>query len=311
MSLRGATVITSQASALPIVGTSIVGRLWGGFCVIIAPPIYILCANSAKCGNNSAIFCYIMIICIENRVNLYNNNVKMQYMSQSAGLGVKINTFGPQRLDAEQGAWLVGMVEADGWFATNKNGIYVQYEMGLEQHKREMAMQNSQKDWLGVSRNVRIRKDRPDYVTLKIRAKADLINKIRPIFDKFQMIGAKKHQYRYFRTNQIEKNTIFFSDLDIAQRSLYKKDLTMHTATSKRTIEERLSRPLFDCWLVGFMNGEGCFSVYGATGEVNETISFSIGQTVDGFFLCTLVQHRLSLFDCSVYYVKSDNHYTI
>ena len=33
MSLRGATVITSQASALPIVGTSIVGRLWGGFAV--------------------------------------------------------------------------------------------------------------------------------------------------------------------------------------------------------------------------------------------------------------------------------------
>ena len=33
MSLRGATVITSQASALPIVGTSIVGRLRGGFAV--------------------------------------------------------------------------------------------------------------------------------------------------------------------------------------------------------------------------------------------------------------------------------------
>lgn len=33
MSQWGATVITSQASALPIVGTSIVGWLWGGFCV--------------------------------------------------------------------------------------------------------------------------------------------------------------------------------------------------------------------------------------------------------------------------------------
>lgn len=33
MSLWGATVITSQASALPVVGTSIVSWLWGGFCV--------------------------------------------------------------------------------------------------------------------------------------------------------------------------------------------------------------------------------------------------------------------------------------
>lgn len=33
MSLWGATVITSQASALPVVGTSIVGWLWGGFAV--------------------------------------------------------------------------------------------------------------------------------------------------------------------------------------------------------------------------------------------------------------------------------------
>jgi ubiquinol-cytochrome c reductase cytochrome b subunit len=33
MSLWGRTVITSLASALPVVGTSIVGWLWGGFCV--------------------------------------------------------------------------------------------------------------------------------------------------------------------------------------------------------------------------------------------------------------------------------------
>lgn len=33
MSLWGRTVITSQASALPVVGTSIVGWQWGGFCV--------------------------------------------------------------------------------------------------------------------------------------------------------------------------------------------------------------------------------------------------------------------------------------
>lgn len=33
MSLWGATVITSLASALPVVGTSIVSWLWGGFCV--------------------------------------------------------------------------------------------------------------------------------------------------------------------------------------------------------------------------------------------------------------------------------------
>lgn len=33
MSLWGRTVITSLASALPIVGTNIVGWLWGGFAV--------------------------------------------------------------------------------------------------------------------------------------------------------------------------------------------------------------------------------------------------------------------------------------
>lgn len=41
MSLWGRTVITSLASALPVVGTSIVGWLWGGFCVKFAPLVVI------------------------------------------------------------------------------------------------------------------------------------------------------------------------------------------------------------------------------------------------------------------------------
>jgi hypothetical protein len=167
------------------------------------------------------------------------------------------------------------------------------------------------KNLLKVSRNVRIRKDRPNSVVFKIRRKKDLINTIVPIFDKFPMIGAKKHQYNFFRENLIEKNTIHFTDLERAKRSLYKKEKSFHTETTREIIKQRLDLPLFDCWLVGFLNGEGCFSVYQREGERNKTISFSVNQTVDGFFLCSLVQHRFSIFDCNVFYKKEEKSYSI
>ena len=109
----------------------------------------------------------------------------------------------------------------------------------------------------------------------------------------------------------MKKNTIYFRDLDTSQRSLYKKDLSLLTETTRRTIKNRLSHPLFDYWLVGFINGEGSFSVYKATAEKNEVISFSLGQTADGYFLCTLLQYRLSLFSSSVYLNPETGNYTI
>lgn len=317
MSLWGRTVITSLASALPVVGTSIVGWQWGGFCVKFAPIIFIFCENFAICGNNSITLCYI------NKIgySTFNNNVKKQNMSQSAGLKTITNGSwafaqncsneagscdkvtelllatgsNPQRLDARQGAWLVGIVEADGWFITNKNGIYVQYEMGLELHKRKIEIQKSLKKLFNTSRNVRIRKDRPNIVTFKIRAKSDLINTIVPIFDRFPMVGAKKQRYRFFRYNLIEKNTIYSRDLDTSQRSLYKKDLSLLTETTRRTIKNRLSHPLFDCWLVGFINAEGSFSVYKATAQKNQVIFFPLAKQLMVIF-CALYCNIASLF---------------
>jgi quinol-cytochrome oxidoreductase complex cytochrome b subunit len=53
MSFWGATVITNLFSAIPVVGSSIVEWLWGGFSVRISAALNceILLKNSALCGN--------------------------------------------------------------------------------------------------------------------------------------------------------------------------------------------------------------------------------------------------------------------
>ena len=142
---NSATVITSLASALPVVGTSIVGWLWGGFSVLY--PWQLDCLNVqhlenfACCGNN-----FFMDGYIPRTPSLYLSFcpigiVKIPFIySQSADVWtVRFKSTGPasQRLHAKEQAWFVGFYKADGWFGVFKHGKDLQDAFGVEFNKKD------------------------------------------------------------------------------------------------------------------------------------------------------------------------------
>lgn len=301
MSLWGATVITSLASALPVVGTSIVGWLWGGFSVnwrLEFVSFTNFLENFAYCGNNFFIDgynpfkeCFIL--------ESITGFVKIPSIhSQSADVWAvkKISTApASQRLYAKEQAWLVGFYEADGWFGVFKNGKYVQYEFGMELHKRDESLLYQIKNKYKLSGTVRIRKDRPDIVVLKVRNKKDLITKIVPIFDEYPMIGPKIQQYNFFRYHLIEKKTVLSEHLNFVNSLDFMNPMNSLDGYKERCFNELLQIYYFNSWLIGFINGEGCFSVYKASKETNNTCSFDIAQKCGGFTLLKAIQSRLKL----------------
>jgi ubiquinol-cytochrome c reductase cytochrome b subunit len=227
--------------------------------------LIILKENLAYFGNNLAI---LLAACKYFISFLMINKVKMLYVkSQSAGVCSSKET-APQRLNAGEQAWLVGLYEADGWFGVFKNGKYVQYEFGIELHKRDIPLLYKIKNILQVSGTVRLRNDRPNVVVLKVRNKKDLREKIFPIFDRFSILTVKQEQFNFFKFNLIDNNTIYFVDI---KRPIYNHNLL--------TVDQILKLPYFNAWLVGFIEGEGCFSCYQAKKDINITCSFSISQT--------------------------------
>jgi ubiquinol-cytochrome c reductase cytochrome b subunit len=124
------------------------------------------------------------------------------------------------------------------------------------------------KNILQVSGTVRLRKDRPNVVVLKVRNKIDLREKIYPIFNRFPILTAKQEQFNHFKLNLVEKNVIYFADVE---KLVYIQKIP--------TVTQILRISYFQAWLVGFIEGEGCFSCYQVEKEKNMTCSFSISQT--------------------------------
>lgn len=311
-----ATVITSLASALPLIGHAVVAWLWGGF-NYQSPPS----KNFAYCGKN-----------LSN--NNYNSLTKIEYvkmlllinltiMGQSAGVCNWYKTYhvcsqicetsalckfytndtASQRLNAKQQAWLVGFYEANGWFGINCNGKYIQYECALELSIKDAPLLYQIKNLLNVSGSIRPRKDHPEIVTFKIRNKNDLKTKIVPIFEKFPMISSKRFQFENFKKCLCDLNLIYAVDLT-------KSELISYKEQPGSSIKEILATDYFDDWVVGFINGEGCFSVYKPTKDNSVVCSFEIGQTVNGSNLCKAIRRKFKI-RAKVYKNDETNRFSI
>ena len=325
MSLWGQTVITSLASALPVVGTSIVLWLWGGFSVgnqhlkaleyqghqqlarqyliprskdssasylrasASAPGTPIFLENSACCEDH---FFHGKVHSSFHRIGIVKT---LSIHSQFADVWAFHDCFikktistvpASQRLNAEKYAWLIGFYEADGWVSTLKCGKYILYELGIGLHVRDMPLLYQINNEFQLSGSVNVRKDKPDIVYLQIRKKKVLIEKIVPIFDNFPMLGQKKQNYDWFRFHLIENKTIYHADL-----ANFKFPLTAYVAPS---VNQLLMKPYYDYWLIGFINGEGCFSTYLQKNKYM-VCSFSVSQTVSGDLLLSTIRTRLKL----------------
>lgn len=201
----------------------------------------------------------------------------------------------PQRLDANDflNAYLVGLIEGSGFFSITKKGKYLTYELGIELSIRDVQLIYKIKDLLGVGIISFIKRNKIDLVSLRIRNKDHLKNIIIPIFDKYPMFTPKLHDYLRFR-NALLSNIIYWDNL--SRYSRYSDPIN--------TIEFILSSNYFPAWLVGFIEAEGCFSIYKNSNNY-PIASFDISQT-DGEFIINAIRKYLS-FKPTVYLDKTNS----
>lgn len=260
-----ATVITNLLSAIPWIGQDIVEFVWGGFYLHEEP------YNSdvvLKILFNAGISISLAVI------YLYYIKLKVKIIAtKGESAEVKKINFdeASQRLNTGNliYAYLVGLFEADGWFSLARKGKYLGYELGIELSIRDVQLIYKIKKLLGVG-TVHFRKsnNRPETVIFRVRNKNNLINIVIPIFDMYPFISNKQYDYIRFKNALIEG-------------LIYSKDLTdyIREDTILNCLEVILKLDYFPAWLVGFIEGEGCFSIYKPTNDKSLVASFDISQT--------------------------------
>lgn len=189
----------------------------------------------------------------------------------------------PQRLHAGDlsYAYLVGLIEADGWFSISKKGEYLLYEFGLELAARDAQLIYKIKSLLGIGTiHYRETEGRTKTILLRVRNKSHLINIILPIFDKYSMISNKQYDYLRFK-NSLNQGIKHYKNLEVYTRP----------TNNIHTIDSILSVPYFPSWLVGFIEGEGCFSTYQPSSSNSLVASFDIAQTNGEILIRAIAQH--------------------
>ena len=129
-------------------------------------------------------------------------------------------------------------------------------------------------------------------VTLRISNKDHLKNIIIPIFDKYSMFSNKQYDYLRFKNALI--SGIIYSD-----------NLPEYTRSNKslNTVDSIINTSYFSAWLVGFIEAEGCFSVYKLNGDYF-IASFDISQT-GGEIILSAIRKYLS-FSTSIHSYKTN-----
>jgi len=191
-------------------------------------------------------------------------------------------------------AYLVGLFEGDGFFTVTKKSKYLTYELGIELSIKDVQLIYKMKSLLGIG-IVSFRKRKEiEMVSLRIRNKDHLKKFIIPIFDKYPMFSNK--QYDYLR----------FKDA-LLSGIIYSENLPEYTRDSKpiNTIESITSASYFPAWFVGFIEAEGCFSVYKLSKDKDYLVaSFDVAQK-DGEILVSAIRDYLS-FTNAMYIDKTN-----
>lgn len=213
-------------------------------------------------------------------MSIKNNNLRIR--RQSAALHVF--SCKAQRLNTENliFAYLVGLIEGDGWFSFSKNGKYIIYEMGIELHIRDTLLLQKIKALLGIG-NVVIYK-KTNMVRYNVRKKQHLIDVIFPIFDKYPMLSDKAITYSKFKYI-VNTKSIHYQSLENVMQSTTFNSYLNNCFEKHNLICLNLEKGIFpkyySAWLVGFIEAEGCFSFYETITKSNPCYpvgSFDIGQ---------------------------------
>lgn len=228
-------------------------------------------------------------------VTIINVKIAMTWR-QSAGVRSIHTSEASQRLHAGDltYAYLVGLFEGDGFFSITKKGKYITYELGIELSIKDVQLIYKIKNLLGIG-VVSFRKRKEiDMVSLRIRNKDHLRKIIIPIFDKYPMFSNKQYDYLRFRDT-------------LLSGIIYSKNLLEYTRDSKsiNSIESITTASYFPAWLVGFIEAEGCFSVYKLYQDKDYLVaSFDLCQK-DGEILIYAIRKYLS-FTNAIYLDKTN-----
>ena len=282
MSLWGATVITNLMSAIPWVGQDIVEFIWGG--LKIDEPHYgdvvlKILLNAGKSPNLG--FAYDIFFMLTTIIYV---KIALTWR-QSAGVRSIHTSKASQRLHAGDlsYAYLVGLFEGDGFFTITKKNIYLTYELGIELSIKDVQLIYKIKNLLGVG-VVSFRKRKEiEMVSLRIRNKDHLKQYIIPIFDKYPMFSNKQLDYLRFKDALLSE-------------IIYSENLPEYTRNSKpiNSIVSIINAPYFSAWLVGYIEAEGCFSVYKLQKDKDYLVaSFDVSQR-NGEVLLSAIREYLS-----------------
>lgn len=94
------------------------------------------------------------------------------------------------------------------------------------------------------------------------------------------MISPKQYDYLRFK-NSLEQGIKHYKDLGEYARP----------RENIHTIDTILSLPYFPSWLVGFIEGEGCFTTYQPSSDSSRVASFDIAQTNGEILIQAIAKH--------------------
>lgn len=191
-----------------------------------------------------------------------------------------------------QYAYIVGLIEGDGYFTVTKKGKYLTYELGIELSIKDVQLIYKIKNLLGIGLVSFRKRGDIEMVSLRIRNKEHLKKYILPIFDKYPMFSNK--QYDYLRFKECLLSNIIYSE-----------ELPNYTRKTEplNSIDSILNSSYFSSWLVGFIEAEGCFSVYNLEKDKDYLVaSFDISQT-DANNLISAI-HQYLFFTTAIYVDK-------
>ena len=282
MSLWGATVITNLMSAIPWVGHDIVEFIWGGLNTDephygdVVLKILLNAGKSPNLGFAYDLF-FVFILTIYVKIAMTRR--------QSAGVRSLHTSEASQRLHAGDltYAYLVGLFEGDGYFTITKKGKYLTYELGIELSIKDVQLIYKIKKILGIGVVSFRKRGEIELVALRIRDKDHLIKFIIPIFDKYPMFSNKQYDYLRFKSG-------------LLSGIIYSENLPKYIRSNVplNSIEFIINAPYFTAWLVGFIEAEGCFSIYKLNKDKDYLVaSFDIAQK-DADILISAVRKHLS-----------------
>lgn len=255
-------------SAIPWIGNDFVEFLWGGFSVFPAPYNSDIIEQTQLFAKKSS------ILGIGYVFNFNHRNVKKPTTRRLPAVIKNYSSLSNfkviQRLNAGDliFPYIVGLIEADGWFSLTKNGKYIKYEFGIELDIRDIQLLYKLKTILGVGTiDIRDKKNNKTCI-FRIRDKSHLKSIILPIFDKYPMLSNKQYDFLNFK-DCLLKDKIYYEELLVYTRP----------TESLNSIKTILNIPYFQSWLIGFIEGEGSFNIYKPAKENSLVASFDIAQT--------------------------------